>query len=664
MDLSVFNLLMSTNPNSSAAENLFSGAVQNGVQASADTMQTSLKTGEAFLEVLDQVRNGKTEKSADALYNAFSAHADASSSLSDFRKGGNENKENVKVVKLYIKRTRSSETLRKADEQKAKETTAPQQSGQKIPMRENISASETTVRVQQDEETTNGIIQETGFEVFSIPEQTPLPQKKALVPEEEQTAADILISSMIQSEKQVATPTDENEIGEQTAPTHVEHSFVPSQELNDFSVQTQRNETHQNAKPNEEKQTETQKTPVFTEAAPVINDTENTPDLPEQANSAPVQSVRAEEKHTSSETILFKNIPDEVSLKQEQLPTIENKPVREKTVISPEKQVNTKPVETTEIEDNGYFIQKDETPSSRRQAEQLARQLPVDTNIAVSVEVQSPETKSFAASNVSSSRSFEGKKENKNTEKVQSAFLPFEQTDVSSPENDSAVHFEKPEQTSEQQQLPQAQIPDELTALPVQSKVTLAPSTTANGNETSTTQTNTASTPTALSATISTASQLKGKAVSGNVGVHKNIPMNELVDQIKVNIKKALKEGLDKIDIVLKPKELGTIKIRLEIGKDGAMKVVLNTARAETLDLLQSDLSALKQALTNNGFDLNDQSFSFNYRGERYNREHEQQQNEHNRFHPEETENDELIDSVSSAGSLSFSGRYALNIRV
>ena len=143
-------------------------------------------------------------------------------------------------------------------------------------MRENISASETTVRVQQDEETTNGIIQETGFEVFSIPEQTPLPQKKALVPEEEQTAADILISSMIQSEKQVATPTDENEISEQTAPTHVEPSFVPSQELNDFSVQTQRNETHQNAKPNEEKQTETQKTPVFTKAAPVINDTENT----------------------------------------------------------------------------------------------------------------------------------------------------------------------------------------------------------------------------------------------------------------------------------------------------------------------------------------------------------------------------------------------------
>ena len=160
-------------------------------------------------------------------------------------------------------------------------------------------------------------------------------------------------------------------------------------------------------------------------------------------------------------------------------------------------------------------------------------------------------------------------------------------------------------------------------------------------------------------AALSVGHELRGKAVSGNIPVQKNIPVNELADQIKVNIKKALKDGLDKIDIVLKPKELGTIKIHLEIGKDGSMKAVLSTARAETLDLLQSDLTALKQALADSGFDLNDQSFSFNYRGERYNDEHKQPHSQ-NRFVTEESEDE----GVESAGTLSISGRYALNIRV
>ena len=55
MDISVFNLLMSTTPNVSDME-------ASAVDARAQAVQTqdSLRTGEAFLEVLDQVRSGKT----------------------------------------------------------------------------------------------------------------------------------------------------------------------------------------------------------------------------------------------------------------------------------------------------------------------------------------------------------------------------------------------------------------------------------------------------------------------------------------------------------------------------------------------------------------------------------------------------------------------------
>lgn len=155
--------------------------------------------------------------------------------------------------------------------------------------------------------------------------------------------------------------------------------------------------------------------------------------------------------------------------------------------------------------------------------------------------------------------------------------------------------------------------------------------------------------------------ELKGKAVSGTTAPHRAVPVNELADQIKVNIKKALKAGLDKIDVVLKHKDLGTIKVHLEIDKDGNMKAVLSTARADTLDLLRSDLQGLKQALADSGFNMNDEAFSFNYRGERYN--DERGQNEQRHTGAADTEEEE-IHSRPAPSAADYSGRYALNIRV
>ena len=94
------------------------------------------------------------------------------------------------------------------------------------------------------------------------------------------------------------------------------------------------------------------------------------------------------------------------------------------------------------------------------------------------------------------------------------------------------------------------------------------------------------------------------------------------------------------------------------------MKAVLNTARAETLDLLKADLTALKQALADSGFDLNEESFAFNYRGERYDDGQKHRQHGRNAFAAEDAEDDLSQDIVPVAGTLNISGRYALNIRV
>lgn len=166
---------------------------------------------------------------------------------------------------------------------------------------------------------------------------------------------------------------------------------------------------------------------------------------------------------------------------------------------------------------------------------------------------------------------------------------------------------------------------------------------------------------------------LKGKAVSGTAPAPKaSVPTNELVDQIKVSITKAAKEGLEKININLKPKELGNIQVRLEVDSDGNMKASIIASRPETLDMLQKDASVLRQALQDAGLKTNDNAFSFSYRGD------QQPQQEAGRFAGNDRRHDggqdipvngtdaaaaddDLTEAIIASG---WTGRHALNIRV
>lgn len=98
----------------------------------------------------------------------------------------------------------------------------------------------------------------------------------------------------------------------------------------------------------------------------------------------------------------------------------------------------------------------------------------------------------------------------------------------------------------------------------------------------------------------------------------------EIAEQIKVNITQSAIKGVDKIEILLKPADLGQIEVKLQIGRDGHLHAHIVASNAETLDLLQKDLSSLKEAFNSAGYLTEDDSFSFGYRGERQDNERQQ----------------------------------------
>ncbi len=93
----------------------------------------------------------------------------------------------------------------------------------------------------------------------------------------------------------------------------------------------------------------------------------------------------------------------------------------------------------------------------------------------------------------------------------------------------------------------------------------------------------------------------------------------EVAEQIKVNITQSAIKGVDKIEIQLKPAELGHLEIKMQISKDGRLQAHIVASDANTMELLQKDLSALKQVFDNAGFQTEDGSFSFSYRGDEQN---------------------------------------------
>jgi flagellar hook-length control protein FliK len=83
------------------------------------------------------------------------------------------------------------------------------------------------------------------------------------------------------------------------------------------------------------------------------------------------------------------------------------------------------------------------------------------------------------------------------------------------------------------------------------------------------------------------------------------------VEQVAVQIKKAIGEGADKINIKLQPANLGKVEVRMEISKDGILTASVIAEKPETLELLQRDVRGLEKVLQDGGLKTDNQSFNF-----------------------------------------------------
>lgn len=86
----------------------------------------------------------------------------------------------------------------------------------------------------------------------------------------------------------------------------------------------------------------------------------------------------------------------------------------------------------------------------------------------------------------------------------------------------------------------------------------------------------------------------------------------EAVEQVKVNITKSAVKGVDKIDIQLKPEDLGHIQIKMQI-KDGKLQAHIVASRPETADMLQKEVQSLEKAFNDAGFETDEGSLTFSF---------------------------------------------------
>ncbi len=90
----------------------------------------------------------------------------------------------------------------------------------------------------------------------------------------------------------------------------------------------------------------------------------------------------------------------------------------------------------------------------------------------------------------------------------------------------------------------------------------------------------------------------------------------QVIDQIKVNITRAAKAGMDRLTIQLRPEELGRIDIKLEMTDDGQVRATVTADKPATLELLQREARGLERALQDAGLNADAGDLEFNLRSQ------------------------------------------------
>ena len=99
---------------------------------------------------------------------------------------------------------------------------------------------------------------------------------------------------------------------------------------------------------------------------------------------------------------------------------------------------------------------------------------------------------------------------------------------------------------------------------------------------------------------------------------HAQAPANQVGQHIAAQFAaQAQGTGRQAYDIQLDPVELGRVRVRLEVGKDGQVSAAFTADRPETLALLRGDARLLTQALNDAGLSANTASLDFSLGGQR-----------------------------------------------
>lgn len=137
----------------------------------------------------------------------------------------------------------------------------------------------------------------------------------------------------------------------------------------------------------------------------------------------------------------------------------------------------------------------------------------------------------------------------------------------------------------------------------------------------------------------------------------------EVVDQVKVNITKSAVKGVDKIDVSLKPEELGRIEIKMQI-KDGKLQAHIITSRPETMEILQKDMQSLERAFNDAGFQTDEGSLSFSFNEGNQAGAQQEKNAELRHFMSNMFENDKNEEILNAENIANWSPEKGLNIRV
>ena len=139
----------------------------------------------------------------------------------------------------------------------------------------------------------------------------------------------------------------------------------------------------------------------------------------------------------------------------------------------------------------------------------------------------------------------------------------------------------------------------------------------------------------------------------------------EVVEQVKVNITKSAVKGIDKIDISLKPEDLGHIEVKMQIGKDGKLQAHIISTRPETMEALQKEMQTLEKAFNDAGFQTDEGSLSFSFRDGNQANQNQERENGLRNFigdiFEKEASNDLLPEAFQNQ---TWDGTTGLNIRV